>query len=172
MEGLTEQLAVSQQQLQSANGTITASVTETLKGDDRLLDRLQGLAGELQEDDSQLRDAIAERTKKLSAKLETFLADEIRCRLDRTFLERGLEDLELSVQVHKLDGHDNPERLLEEDLNSLYSDIQAVAHMSVQQSFVVPITAQLEHKHKLSDAHSEAILDYVCGTQAVPPRQG
>jgi len=168
LEGLTEQLATSQQQLQSANGTLTASVTETLKGDDRLLDRLQSLTGELQEDDVQLRDAIAERTKKLSGKLETFLAEEIRCRLDRTFLECGLEALEPSVHVSEPDGDGSPERFVEEDLNSLYSEIQAVAHMSVQQSFVVPIMAQLEHQQKLNQARSEAVLDHVCATEAVP----
>jgi hypothetical protein len=61
------------------------------------------------------------------------------------------------------------ERFVEEDLNSLYSEIQAVAHMSVQQSFVVPIMAQLEHQQKLNQARSEAVLDHVCATEAVPP---
>lgn len=167
MEGLTEQLATSQQQLQSANGALTASVTETLKGDDRLLDRLQGLAGELQKDDVQLRDAIAERTKTLSGKLETFLAEEIRCRLDRTFLECRREAFEPSVHVHTSDGDDSPERFVEEDLNSLYSETQAVAHMSVQQSFVTPIMAQLEHQKKMNQARSEAVLNHVCATKAL-----
>lgn len=168
MDGLTEQLAASQQQLQSSNGTLTASVTERLKGDDRLLDRLQSLTGELHQDDGQSRDAIAERTRKLSAKLETFLSEEIRCRLDRTFLERRLEVISSSAHAHVSDGDDSPERSMEADLNSLYSEIQAVAHMSVQQSFVVPIMAQLELKQKLNQAHSEAVLDHVRATKAVP----
>ena len=140
-------------------------MTETLKGDDRVLDKLQGLAGEVQENDSQVKDAIAKRTKKLSVKLEYFLAEEIRCRLDRTFLERGLEALETPVAVDKSVGDSRPERIVEDDLNSLYSEIQAVAHMSVQQSFVVPTMAQLEHKEQRSKAHFKAILDYVRGTE-------
>ena len=164
MEGLTEQLAVSKQQLQSANGTITASATEVLKGDDRLLDQLHRLSKELQEDDGQSRNAVAERAKKLSAKLENFLAEEIRCRLDRTFLKGGLEPL----HVHTSDGADSPDRAVEDDLNSLYSEIQAVAHMSVQQSFVVPITAQLEHEQNLNEARSRTTIDYVCGPETDP----
>lgn len=165
MEGLTGQLAASEQQLRSANATLTASVTETLKGDDRLLDRLQGLAGNLQPDDGPSRDVITERTKKLSVKLENFLAEEIRCRLDRTFLERGLDASDPSVHGHKQDGDDSLERFVEEDLDSLYSEIQAVAHMSVQQSFVVPIMAELEHKQRLNQEHSDAVLDHVCATE-------
>ena len=170
MEGLTEQLASSQQQLQAANGNLTASVTATLKGDDRLLKKLQGLVRELKDVDHQLGDSIAERAKDLGTKLAGFMAEEIRCRLDRTFLQYESEDSEPSGVDSK--EADDPEPFLVEDLNSLYSEVQAVAQMSVHQNLVQPATRQLVDEKETDEAHSKATLDYVRDIDDVALLQG
>ncbi len=159
MQGLTAQIAASQQQLKLSNGTLQASVTETLKGDDRLLTRLEGLAGDLKEEDDKVGDSIAERTRKLSAKLADFTAEEIRCRLDRIFLEVSLKDFE--SKEYRLDDPEGTQQSLEEEMSSLYSEISAVAEMSVHQNFVEPIMKQLVQRKDRDKALSGAILHYV-----------
>ncbi|KAI9875601.1 MAG: hypothetical protein M1830_008217 [Pleopsidium flavum] len=164
LQGLTVQIAAAQQQLKSSNSTLQASVTETLKSDDRILSRLQDLAGDLNEEDVEVGDSIAERTKKLSAKLADFIAEEIRCRLDRIYLEGRLKDF-VSTEG-RLDDPEDTEQLLEEEMSSLYSEISAVAEMSVHQNFVEPIMKQLVERKDIGKAHSQAILQYVTSTLA------
>ncbi len=133
-------------------------MTETLKGDDKLLERLESLAGELTSDDGLQGDAIVERAKGVCAKLTNLMEEEIHCRLDRVFLESNQAASESTEPPKQSDG---VEKSIAEDLNSLYSEIRAVAEMSVDKAFKEPIMRQLNKKNRLCQENLESILTYV-----------
>lgn len=131
-----------------------------LKGNDRLLARVESLAGELEVQDDHGEDAIMERTKKLAAKLAEFRAEEIRCRLDRIFLENAPNEFKMGQQ-HKDYDTELTGQSFEQQLSSLYPEISVVAKGSIDQNFVEPVMEQLSQGRERRKAQSGAVLCYV-----------
>lgn len=159
-ESLTAQVATSQQKLKAANSKLTASVLEMLKSDDRLLEKLQHSVAGIEETEGPEGDSVAERAQALGAKLGGHKAEEVRCRLDHIFLEALPNDSEHSDNTRS-DGAAQEDFLLD-DLNSVYSDIDAVATMSVNHDYILPIIEQIAHSQQQDRVRYGAVLDYVC----------
>ncbi|KAL2787462.1 vacuolar H+/Ca2+ exchanger [Aspergillus keveii] len=138
---------------------ILSVLTTRLKEDDRLLSDLERLATGIKssEDDA----TIMKRTSELSAILAQYVAEEIYCRLDRLYLE--------SVSGGKIamgaSAHAETEVIagLEEELDSLYPEIDILTEISTKQQFVEPILRELQNRHGQMRIASHEKLDNVLG---------
>ncbi|KAK2762749.1 hypothetical protein FQN54_000923 [Arachnomyces sp. PD_36] len=136
---------------------IIPSVTSKLKEDDRILQRFEKLAAGL--DSSEEDKEMSERAMGLTTKLAEYLAEGVHCRLDRVYLETvqsgsntvngGVED-EIDLIAS-----------LEDELDSLYPEIEVLAEMSTRQQFKVPILRELKNRHGQLQSTSEEKLDYI-----------
>lgn len=98
------------------------------------------------------------RALDLISVLSRLTSEEIRCRLDRLYLEVLLSDSEVVADVS---GSKDAKVALEEDLESLYSEIEVLSEMSARQEFGQPMLGELR-KNKEYFAHSlEENLDSV-----------
>ncbi|KAF4974338.1 hypothetical protein F66182_17657, partial [Fusarium sp. NRRL 66182] len=98
------------------------------------------------------------RALDLISVLSRLTSEEIRCRLDRLYLEVLLSDSEVVADVS---GIKDVKVALEEDLESLYSEIEVLSEMSARQEFGQPMLGELR-KNKEYFAHSlEENLDSI-----------
>ncbi|KAH7348726.1 hypothetical protein BKA65DRAFT_266279 [Rhexocercosporidium sp. MPI-PUGE-AT-0058] len=121
-----------EQQYKAAEAGVKQTVDSILKSDDKLLLSLQKLSSDLEPGHSD-DDAAIERIRDLCARLIKHTVEGIRTRLDRVYLE-GLEGSNGS------NGHAEDEEAndLQEELESLYTEILPVAQMSAEQQFLEP----------------------------------
>ncbi|OWP07460.1 hypothetical protein B2J93_4989 [Marssonina coronariae] len=131
-QSLKYQTADLEQQLKASEAGVKQTVDGILKSDDRLLLSLQKLSGDLDQGRSD-DDAIVERIRELCARLIKHTVEGLRTRLDRVYLE-GL-GVSNTCEDHKEDSEVND---LQEELESLYSEILPVAQMSAEQQFLEP----------------------------------
>lgn len=149
-------MLLQQQQLHLDKGQILQTVTSKLKSDDRALVEAERFAAELEltEED----DKSEKRAMELSLALSKLVADEIYCRLDRIYLETVLTGDGTSESGTEMDGQIS---ILEDDLQSLYLEINILAEMSSKHEFGQRIQDEL-HKSKQNMSHSlEDCLDMV-----------
>ena len=78
-----------------------------------------------------------ERTKKLTAALQKLVVEELCDRLDRIYLCSLTSDVDASSNNEPPAG--DLIQQLEEDLESLYSEIQDITSMSISQQHTIPI---------------------------------
>lgn len=149
---------VAQRQLQSASSVFPSTVAESLQKDDRILAEINRLAGELEvsgvDDEQQIT-----RSSMLCEILSTNLADEIRCRLDRIHLETKQSPTKFSGTC--LENDIDLESSLKAELDSLYSEITAVARMSTSLEFGNPLNEATRKKKAQSDRYVGSVLDSV-----------
>jgi hypothetical protein len=146
-----------QQQKQAERKQLFQSVSSKLVNDDEILYEVESLMADSEstEADGQLE----KRALHLISILSRLTSEEIRCRLDRLYLEALLSDSEDLTDVC---GTQDAKTALEEDLESLYSEIEVLAEMSARQEFGQPILGELR-KNKQHSANSlEENLDSVC----------
>ncbi|KAI9832688.1 MAG: hypothetical protein M1819_004274 [Sarea resinae] len=160
-QNLTERLAASKQQIRSSTALLTPAVAETLRADDKLLNGLQRLAVGLETRDDD-KDKI-DRVQKLSAKLVEFRVEEVRCRLDRIFLEHYLASA-LSDRVGPNDQDSDEALELQEELEMLYPEIYSVTDMAVNHEFKDPIIFGLEKKEDERMEASDKAFEYITST--------
>ncbi|KAL2811182.1 vacuolar H+/Ca2+ exchanger [Aspergillus granulosus] len=133
---------------------ILSALTTRLKEDDKLLSDLERLATGVKssEDDA----TIMNQTSELSAILAQYVAEEICCRLDRIYLERVSSGQAVSdaPETEAMAG-------LEEELDSLYPEIDILAEMSTKQQFVEPIMRELQNYHGQLRIASHEKLDQI-----------
>ncbi|KAI9737000.1 MAG: hypothetical protein M1834_000589 [Cirrosporium novae-zelandiae] len=153
---LSSRLKTLQQQLTTAHASLLAGVEEELKGDDRLLHRLQKLAANLPLQDS-TNTSLAEKTKKLSSKLAVLRVEEIKYRLDRIYLEESQNDM---VSDSDSDEADIPS-VIQEELDSLYAEIADVSEMAAEHMFEEPVTQEVNSKARLCQESARSTLDEV-----------
>ncbi|KAL2872257.1 uncharacterized protein BJX67DRAFT_376083 [Aspergillus lucknowensis] len=138
---------------------ILSALTKRLNEDDRLLSDLERLAGGVK---SSSDDAtIMKRTSDLSAALARYVADEIYCRLDRLYLEifsggKSAPEAPAEKESEVIAG-------LEEELDSLYPEIDILSEMSTRQQFVEPIMRELQNHHGQLRIASHQKLDHILG---------
>lgn len=134
------------------------AVTSRLKDHDRTFTKAQILATDLEsmEDDQKLKVRVTDLTSTL-AKL---VSEEVHCRLDRLYLEtlqRG--DVESTMAV----SGDGSALILEEDLESLYSEVEILAEMWASQQFGQPISTELQRINAQRNHSVDDKLDLVSG---------
>lgn len=146
-----------QQQKQAERKQLLQSVSSKLVNDNEILYKVESLMADSEstEADGQLE----KRALHLISILSRLTSEEIRCRLDRLYLEALLSDGEVLTDVSETQ---DAKTALEEDLESLYSEIEVLAEMSARQEFGQPILGELR-KNKQHSANSlEENLDSVC----------
>ncbi|PVH81258.1 hypothetical protein DL98DRAFT_490263 [Cadophora sp. DSE1049] len=131
-QSLTYQTTDLEQQCKASEAGVKQTVDSILKSDDKLLLSLQKLSSDLEPGRSD-DDEIIARIRELCARLIKHTVEGIRTRLDRVYLE-GLAGSKASTD-HAEEEEAND---LQEELESLYSEILPVAQMSAEQQFLEP----------------------------------
>ncbi|TVY87763.1 hypothetical protein LAWI1_G003175, partial [Lachnellula willkommii] len=130
-QSLAYQSADLEQQRKASEANVKQTVDDILRSDDKLLASLQKLASDLdpiQSDD----DMTISRIKDLCARLIKHTVEGIRTKLDRIYLDA----LHNSARSEEPDSQETTD--LQEELESLYSEILPVAQMSAEQQFLQP----------------------------------
>ncbi|KAL4980021.1 hypothetical protein BDW66DRAFT_126682 [Aspergillus desertorum] len=137
---------------------ILSALAARLKDNDRLLSDLEDLASGVKSSDGDI--SIMKRTTELSSVLSQYVAEEIYYRLDRLYLEKVLN----SDNSSSGDATDKDSRAvvgLEQEMDSLYPEIDILAEMSIKQQFVEPILRQLQIHHGKLRIASHQKLDLI-----------
>lgn len=152
-----------QQQNQAERKYLLQSISSKLVDDDEILSEAERIIADSEstEADGQLE----KRALDLISILSRLNAEEIRCRLDRLYLEGLLSDGEVLADASE---NKDAKIALEQDLESLYSDIEVLSEISARQEFGQPILGELR-RNKQHSAHSlEENLDSVCTLEITP----
>jgi hypothetical protein len=167
---LDMRLAIQKEQVSAEKRQTMLAVTSTLKDHDRTLTKAETGAAELdsREDDQKLR----MRVTNLTSTLAKLVSDEIHCRLDRLYLET-LQRLEGESNMASNGGESA--FALEEDLQSLYSEIEILADMSASHQFGQPISRELQRintqmSHSVEEKLELVSLNSSIERQTVPGR--
>jgi hypothetical protein len=135
---------------------ILASLSTRLKQDDKTLAGLETLVSGIKYRGNDA--STVTRTNDLSAMLADYVAEEIRYRLDRLYLEA----VQAGGTVAKAPAGETI-AALEEELESLYPEIGILAEMSVRQQFNEPILREIQNEHgKLRVASQESLEQVRC----------
>ena len=148
-----------QRNLQAADSGFLTTVAESLRKDDRTLARIDRLARELKVSNAESGQQTA-RPRILCEKLSTYYADEIRCRLDCIYLGTSQSSAKSSAEF--LGDEEELEFSLKAELDTLYSEITAVAQMSTSLEFEKPLDEAIRQKITQNDDHIGSALDHVC----------
>lgn len=154
---LRYQVSELEQQSKGAQGDMTSIVEEMLRSDDKLLSSLQKVGWELDTEDPQETATVA-KLREICARLIKYTVECIRTKLDRVYLE--------ALEAFSKAGTDKQASkdeiaALQDELESLYSEIWPVAQMSVEQQHLEPSLRSLSAKNDNSLDRSAEALDYV-----------
>ncbi|KAJ5888797.1 hypothetical protein N7495_008838 [Penicillium taxi] len=136
------------------NKRILSTLSTQLKQDDQVLARLETIMSGVK---SNRGDAsTVKRAAHLSSLLANYSASEIHCRLDRLYLE-ALHFGGSSIQPSTDESVD----ILEQELESLYPEIEILAQMSTEQEFHDPVLREIYNEHSILGANSQQKLEQV-----------
>ncbi|PGH30051.1 hypothetical protein GX50_07181 [[Emmonsia] crescens] len=102
---------------------------------------------------------LCARATELAAKLARYLAEEVHTRLDRLYIE--------SLHNSALGPDDEEEETLatlQEEISSLYSEIEILSEMTTQQGFRVPILRALQSRGTEARSTSQQQLEQIFDT--------
>jgi hypothetical protein len=153
-QSLLYQIADIEQQSKVAETGVKQTVDSILKSDDKLLLSLQKLASDLgpgQPED----DTMIVRVRELCARLIKHTVEGIRTRLDRIYLE-ALSNAPADRNADEQEISD-----LQEELESLYSEILPVAQMSAEQQYLEPALQTLKANNGQRQERSVKAMQYV-----------
>ncbi|KAH6635925.1 hypothetical protein F5144DRAFT_160823 [Chaetomium tenue] len=145
-----------EQQRTGAGATIQQTVDTLFRSDDKLLSSLQKLGWELETEDGEEQNDVA-LLREACARLIKFTVEGIRTKLDRLYLE----SLEMSSQSRPPRVSADQVSALQEELESLYSELLPVAQMSTEQQFLEPALKSLATKNGQSIAKSARATSYI-----------
>lgn len=137
--------------------TIQQTVNDLLASDDKLLASLQKLGLELETEDPGEKEGVAE-LRDICARLIKYTVEALRTRLDRLYLET-LEATPQATSRQHVYGEDIA--TVQEELESLYSEILPVAQMSVEQQYLGPALKRLATKNSKREEKAARAVDYV-----------
>lgn len=135
---------------------IPTILAEQLKRDHRLLSKLSKLGIGLTGFNDVDRETM-DRSLTLCKALATYDAEGIRCRLDRIYMEASRS---LSKEWISSDDIDLCSSVREE-MSSLYSEIAAVAEMSINCEFESPLFGHFRLKQGKDGEYGALVLDFV-----------
>lgn len=153
-QSLRYQTSDLEQQSKASESDVKQTVDSILRSDDKLLSSLQKLASDLDPVRSGDEEAIA-RVRELCARLIKHTVEGIRTRLDRIYLDA----LNNSTNGHDADGQEVGD--LQEELESLYSEILPVAQMSAEQQFLDPALREVAARDGQGQERSVKAVKYV-----------
>lgn len=153
---MIQNATLAQSQLQAYFHAYPNRVADSLRQDDTVLRKLDEIAPTVQPLSQSLKDEKS-RIEALCGRLVTYNTQEIRCRLDRKYLE-SLDANESHLQPIEAQ---NLISSLKAELETLYPEIRAVAQISIGQSFETPLAESIENDIALGKAQSRSILDDV-----------
>ncbi|KAK7735956.1 hypothetical protein SLS53_007335 [Cytospora paraplurivora] len=159
-QGLDYRIAELEQQSQTPDGDVDRLVDEIISADNKLLSSLQKLGWELDTEDPGETESVS-KLREICARLIKFNVECIRTKLDRTYLETLESYVETGTRgrVAKEEIH-----ALQDELESLYSEILPVAQMSVEQQWLEPSLRSLSSKNGQSFKRTAEALTYVSAT--------
>lgn len=135
---------------------ILSSLSTELKQDDKSLAILESLVSGVKSHGNDA--ATVTRAANLSSMLAGYSADEIHYRLDRLYLD-ALQATGPSADQTAVE--DETITALEEELESLYPEIEVLAEMSTKQQFHEPILREIHHEHSQLRVSSQQKLEQV-----------
>jgi hypothetical protein len=149
-----------EQQMKVSDSTVKQTVDSVLKSDDKLLASLQKLASDLDPINTQDVETMS-RIKELSARLIKNTVEGIRTKLDRIYLE--------ALQSASTTGSDDSQESqdLQDELESLYSEILPVAQMSAEQQFLQPALRTMAASSGKGQERAVEAVKYVRQTSLV-----
>ena len=159
LQSVSSNAEVAQRNLQTAKTMFPSTVAESLQKDDRTLARIDRLARELRVSNTYNGQQTA-RLRILCEKLSTYTAAEICCRLDRIYLETCQSPAESSAPFSRDEAE--LELSLKAELDTLYSEITAVAQMSTSLEFEKPLDEAARQKNVHNEGRIASALDDVC----------
>lgn len=124
------------------NKRILSTLSTQLKQDDRALNSLESLMSDIKTNSNDA--STVKRTAHLSSVLADDVAEEIHYRLDRLYLE-AIEAGESGVDQAAIESETTA--ALEEELGSLFPEIEILAEMSTRQEFQEPILREIQNEH-------------------------
>ncbi|VUC21980.1 unnamed protein product [Clonostachys rosea] len=145
------------QQGDESGHNLNATVEGILASDDKLLSSLQKLGWELDQQDPEEAGKI-DKLREISIRLIKITVETLRTKLDRVYLE-ALTNAERSGEARATTVEEV--RALEEELESLYSEIFPVAQMSVEQQYLDPASKSIGGRSGQSLQRSVAAFTYV-----------
>ncbi|KXX76079.1 hypothetical protein MMYC01_204165 [Madurella mycetomatis] len=156
-ESLDSRVLELNQRRTDAGATIKKTVDALFRSDDKLLSSLQKLGLELETEDPEEKEDVA-MLRETCARLIKFTVEGIRTKLDRIYLE----SLEASAQSSAINRVPPDEvSTLQEELESLYTELLPVAQMSAEQQFLEPALKTLAAKNSHSLARSAQATGYI-----------
>jgi len=135
----------------------SSKVNESLKADDRLLERVQGLILSTAIPNQAAMEKLIEHVRQLSARLTELKTSTIRTKLDRTFIEQAQKYRDLQ----EMEGSDQEKELVLSDLNSFHHDIPDVAGMVTKEVFLHPIMTHAQRSYQKRVSESAARFEMV-----------
>ncbi|KAJ5368798.1 uncharacterized protein N7496_008558 [Penicillium cataractarum] len=136
------------------NKRILSSLSTRLKQDDKVLAELETLISGIKSNGNDA--ATVKRAGQLSSMLADYNAEEIHYRLDRLYLETILSGPPKASQTIT---EDQNIAALQDELESLYPEIEILAEMSTKQQFHEPILREIQNQHTQLRAASEEKLE-------------
>ncbi|EGC41893.1 conserved hypothetical protein [Histoplasma capsulatum var. duboisii H88] len=137
--------------------TLLPQLAGKLKDDSQSLQSLEKIASIIQIDTADKE--LSARATELTAKLSRYLVEEVHSRLDRVYIEY------LQSNAPGIDeGDEEALATLQEEINSLYSEIEILSEMTTQQEFKVPILRALQSSGAEARSTSQQQLERVFDT--------
>ncbi|ROV98347.1 hypothetical protein VMCG_07173 [Cytospora schulzeri] len=156
-QGLEYRMSELEQQSKVSGGDVKKLVDEIYQSDNKLLSSLQKLGWELDTEDPEETESV-DKLRGICARLIKYTVECIRTKLDRSYLE----SLESYVGPDgSNDAAKDEVHALQDELESLYSEILPVAQMSVEQQWLEPSLRSLSAKRGQSLGRSAEALVYM-----------
>ncbi|KAK4178149.1 hypothetical protein QBC36DRAFT_111319 [Triangularia setosa] len=154
-QSLDSQILELEQQTTGTSPAIQQAVDTLFHSDNKLLASLQKLGWELDTEDPEEQNHVV-MLRETCARLIKFTVEGVRTRLDRIYLETLERNSGSSSRV-------SPSEVssLQEEVESLYSEILPVAQMSVEQQFLEPALRKVEARNGQEQAKSKQATGYI-----------
>ncbi|GAB0134711.1 hypothetical protein EsDP_00003069 [Epichloe bromicola] len=157
VERITQHVSLRLAELEQEGSSLNDEVSTFLESDDRLLSSLQKLGWELDQPDPDEALAV-EKLRETCMRLIKATVETVRTRLDTAYLET-LVTAERSGAVKPATREEVTE--LQEEVESLYSEILSVAQMSTEQQHLEPALQAIAAKSGQSLGKTVSSLKYI-----------
>ncbi|KAL1877469.1 hypothetical protein Daus18300_002456 [Diaporthe australafricana] len=158
-QGLDYRMSELDQGTKEVRRDLTNVVGEALQSDDKLLSSLQKLGWELETEDPEETESVGQ-LREICARLIKYTVESIRTKLDRTYLE-SLESVSKPGSENHTTAPKDDLGALQEELESLYSEILPVAQMSVEQQWLEPSLQSLSARSGHGANHAAEAIQYI-----------
>ncbi|TWU75767.1 hypothetical protein ED733_002641 [Metarhizium rileyi] len=154
---MSQEITLRVTELEQHGPALNDSVATVLQSDDKLLSSLQKLGWELDQPDPDETQAV-EKLRETCMRLIKATVETVRTKLDTIYLDT-LVTVERSGTAKPATNDEVKE--LQDEVESLYSEILSVAQMSIEQQHLEPALQALAAKSSQSTEKTTASLDYI-----------